>query len=84
MACHRRVLADVKMDVMQVTDEYARRFEEQRQRAAACRTPRIVKEYDKGIQTGDFLCTSCGAVLDQEERETHGRPPLHPLSSPHS
>jgi len=33
-----------------------------------CEHPDYDKEYYLGAQTGDYVCTSCGAVLDAADR----------------
>ena len=32
-----------------------------------CGHPYAQKEYDRGAQTGDWICTQCGAVFDSRE-----------------
>ena len=43
-----------------------------------CEHPDFDKEYDRGIQTGDYVCEQCGAYLDagevEEIRERKKRP----------
>jgi transcription initiation factor TFIIIB Brf1 subunit/transcription initiation factor TFIIB len=33
-----------------------------------CSHPKIMKEYYLGSQTGDKVCTTCGAVIDEDEK----------------
>lgn len=32
-----------------------------------CNHPKLVKEYIRGAQTGDFICTTCGKVFFSRE-----------------
>lgn len=33
-----------------------------------CQHPEVDKEYHKGNSTGDYICTTCGAELTQEQK----------------
>jgi hypothetical protein len=33
-----------------------------------CDHPDAQKEYDRGVQTGDWRCTQCGRLVDEPDR----------------
>jgi hypothetical protein len=33
-----------------------------------CEHPALAKEYDLGERTGNFICTTCGAILTQRQK----------------
>ena len=39
-----------------------------------CKHPNTDKEYDLGAQTGDYVCTACGRVVEPQVQKTKSPP----------